>query len=53
KSVQEIQMDNGHITDAYHYEIVAEPFETIIDPMKLDWNQSSKLRNGKIYQAYK
>ena len=53
ESIREIRMDNGHITGAYRYENVAEQFDTIIDRMKLDWNESIKLRNGKIYQAYK
>jgi hypothetical protein len=53
ESIREIRMDNGHITGAYRYEIVAEQFDTIIDRMKLDWNEGIKLRNGKIYQAYK
>jgi len=53
ESIREIRMDNGHITGACRYEIVAEHFDTIIDRMKLDWNEKIKLRNGKIYQAYK
>ncbi|CAF2469784.1 unnamed protein product [Rotaria sp. Silwood2] len=52
-SIREIRMDNGHITGTYRYEIVAEKFDTIIDRMKLDWNEGIKLRNGKIYQVYK
>jgi len=53
ESIREIRMDNGHITGAHRYELVAEQFDTIIDRMKLDWNEKIKLRNGKIYQAYK
>ena len=53
KSIRELRMDNGHLTGAYRYETVAEQFDTIIDRMKLDWNENIKLRNGKIYQAYK
>jgi hypothetical protein len=52
ESIREIRMNNGHITGAYRYEIVAEQFDTIIERMKLDWNEKIKLRNGKIYQAY-
>jgi hypothetical protein len=53
ESIREIRMDNGYITGACHYEIVAEQFDVIIDRMKLDWNENIKLRNGKIYRAYK
>jgi hypothetical protein len=52
ESIREIRMNNGHINGAYRYEIVAEQFDTIIERMKLDWNEKIKLRNGKIYQAY-
>ncbi len=52
ESIREIRMQNGHLTGAYRYELVAEQFDTIIDRMKLDWNEKIKLRNGKIYQAY-
>jgi hypothetical protein len=53
ESIREIRMNNGHINGAYRYEIVAEQFDTIIERMKLDWNEKIKLRNGKIYQAYR
>lgn len=53
ESIRDIRMDNGYITGAYRYELVADKFDTIIDRMKLDWNEKIKLRNGKIYQAYK
>ena len=53
ESIREIRMDNGQITGAYRYEIVAEQFDTIIDRMRLDWTENIKLRNGKVYQAYK
>lgn len=52
-SIREIRIDNGHITSKYRYEIVAEHFDVITDRMKLDWNENSRLRNGKIYQAYR
>lgn len=52
ESIREIRMENGQITGACHYETVADEFDTIIDRMKLDWNERIKLRNGKIYQAY-
>ncbi|CAF1348031.1 unnamed protein product [Rotaria magnacalcarata] len=52
-AIREIRMDNGHVTGACRYEMVAEQFDTIIDRMKLDWNEGTKLRNGKVYQAYK
>ncbi|CAF3507849.1 unnamed protein product [Rotaria socialis] len=52
-AIQEVRMDNEHITGACCYEMVAEQFDTIIDRMKLDWNEGTKLRNGKVYQAYK
>ena len=40
ESIREIRMDNGYITGACHYEILAEQFDVIIDRMKLDWNES-------------
>lgn len=53
ESIRDIRMDNGHISGAYRYELLADKFDTIIDRMKLDWNEKIKLRNGKIYQACK
>ncbi|UJR30902.1 hypothetical protein I4U23_018412 [Adineta vaga] len=52
-SIRDIRIDNGHISGTYCYENVAEQFDQIIDRMKLDWNENVKLRNGKIYEAYK
>lgn len=52
ESIREIRMENGRVTGASHYETVADEFDTIIERMKLDWNEKIKLRNGKIYQAY-
>ncbi|CAF0774547.1 unnamed protein product [Adineta steineri] len=53
ESIREIRLEHGRVTGAYHYDIVAEQFDTIIDRMKLDWNENIKLRSGKIYQACK
>ncbi|CAF0852020.1 unnamed protein product [Adineta ricciae] len=53
ESIRSIRQDNGHVTGTYRYEHVADEFDTIIDRMKLDWTESVKLRNGKIYQACK
>ena len=53
ESIRSIRQDNGHVTGTYRYEHIANEFDTIIDRMKLDWTESVKLRNGKIYQACK
>jgi len=52
ESIREIRMENGHLTGAIRYEILAEEFDRIIDRMQLDWKESIRLRKGKIYQAY-
>jgi len=51
-SIRSTRLENNHLIGHIHYEYLAEQFDTIIERMKLDWNENIKLRNGKIYQAY-
>lgn len=53
EAIRQIEVTNGHVTDKSRYDSVAEQFDQIIERMQLDWRENVKLRNGKIYQAYR
>lgn len=52
-SIRQIDVTNGHVIDKSRYETVAEQYDEIIERMQLDWRGGVKLRNGKIFQAYR